>query len=401
MSDINQKVNLLRSSLKAKMPYSYPLEQHPIIGKEEYVQKLYFDVLCVVAQYENKDMENQLKFIQRIMAGAGRSEAISEHIKNAMEITEETFEEFLKQCKENALTDIFIVDGLLIACAGGVPNEKQMEFMSEIACVFGMRRNYLEWMTGIVKAILEQDTQEYTKVCQQIPHDEKKHIVPTVICYLKDFVSGVLVDTDDMLWIYSKEKRKIDIKALFPDMKISRKKVVLENVIIDVEGEDNNLLFSSCEEIMIIHSEFRHIGVDMETFGQAKWEDCVFEEINRSVKNRASIFEIQEGKKFEVNKCCFRQFSFQNCSNYDICCFYLKGYKLETVLDACKFTDCHKDGWGDALFIGTENVLSALEIRGSKFIGHSSDYWWVCRSYAANHIVNESNELIGLIDFHD
>lgn len=396
MSDINQKVNLLRSSLKAKMPYSYPLEQHPIIGKEEYVQKLYFDVLCVVAQYENKDMENQLKFIQRIMAGAGRSEAISEHIKNAMEITEETFEEFLKQCKENALTDIFIVDGLLIACAGGVPNEKQMEFMSEIACAFGMRRNYLEWMTGIVKAILEQDTQEYTKVCQQIPHDAKKRIVPTVICYLKDFVSGVLVDTDDMLWIYSKEKRKIDIKALFPDMKISRKKVVLENVIIDVEGEDNILNINGCENLFIANSEFIHVGISMNAIKNILLKNVIF---NAIISKDKYVMEIGAGEIMQMLGCKFINCVKKQCTYRDhyFGIVYVHSNNLKMEVNNSEFVDCYaKAGIEGYIFDGN---VKEIYVRNSKFICTEFSCMLYVTNFSSDRVVEEENDIRGIPRF--
>lgn len=220
MSDTNKQVELIRTSFLKNPASAHPLKEHPIDNCEEYVQKLYIDALTVTAQYENKNAEAANKFIQRIMAGAGLKEPFTEHLKNAFEITPERYGEFLKQCAENKLTDIFLIDSMIIACAAGEPNKKQVDFVAETADMLSVRKNRFEWLTGIAKCILMQSSEEYKAVCEKIPHDEKNEILPNIVCYLKEFVSGVLIDTDNLLWIYSDEKRNLVISDEIKDTSI-------------------------------------------------------------------------------------------------------------------------------------------------------------------------------------
>lgn len=361
MGNINKKVEAVRTSLVKKLPLSNPLEGHPISDKEEYVKKLYIDFLCIIAQYENEDSENQTKFIQRIMTGAGLTEPISEHIKNAMEVTEERCDEFLKQCKENKLIDIFIVDSLLIACADGEPNRKQVEFISELACALQVKKNRMKWLAGLVRAIFEQDTDGYHKVSQEMPHDERTEILGDLVCYIKDFVCGILIDTDDLLWIYSKEKQELDIRALFPNLELSRKHVVIENVIVDLEDEEDDfddevladdegkvLCIKSCETIKLIHSEFTGIKLKITAAKKIEVVSCLFKEATDGA------MDIEGSDEVAFRKCkfvhCGRRGSYRY-NNRLICGGALQinnedsSLRAIVSIESCEFVECFSIGY--------------------------------------------------------
>lgn len=253
MSDTNKQVELIRTSFLKNPASAHPLKEHPIDNCEEYVQKLYIDALTVTAQYENKNAEAANKFIQRIMAGAGLKEPFTEHLKNAFEITPERYGEFLKQCAENKLTDIFLIDSMIIACAAGEPNKKQVDFVAETADMLSVRKNRFEWLTGIAKCILMQSSEEYKAVCEKIPHDEKNEILPQIVCYLKEFVSGVLLDTDDIYWVFSKDKIVFmnESELYIHD----RKKVIFENII-----NNRTISMQSCKSVFFKNCELNHLG---------------------------------------------------------------------------------------------------------------------------------------------
>ncbi|MGN1340737.1 MAG: hypothetical protein ACI4WS_10625 [Oscillospiraceae bacterium] len=279
MKQVDKKVDAIRTNLEKKRPEVYPIKEHPIDGCEEFVKKLYIDMLCVVAQYENEDAENQLKFIQRIHAGAGLTEPITENIKNAMEVTVERFDEFLRQCRENSLENIFIVDCLLTACADGAPNGKQVAFLAEVSEALGIGREHTGWLCDIAIAILEQDTEKYHAACENIPHDKKTPIVESVVCYLKEFVVGVLVDTDEMLWIYAKEKTVLSDELydqLFDEDGVERNKVKIENIIFPCY-RDGIFHFKNIKEIECRFCELLSSSFDFNSIYHISISDCIFD----------------------------------------------------------------------------------------------------------------------------
>ena len=100
-NEINKRVDRIRTFFKKVQPQNHPIKDHPVAGCDEYVKGIYFDMLCVIAMYENDDTENQNRFIQRLMAGSGDTLTITEHNQRAMEITTEKMSEFITQVQNN------------------------------------------------------------------------------------------------------------------------------------------------------------------------------------------------------------------------------------------------------------------------------------------------------------
>ena len=53
----------IQAFLTKKQPLNHPIKEHPLEGKEEYVQTLYLDLLCVIAQYENSGADAAVNFV--------------------------------------------------------------------------------------------------------------------------------------------------------------------------------------------------------------------------------------------------------------------------------------------------------------------------------------------------
>lgn len=349
MSDTNKQVELIRTSFLKNLASAHPLKEHPIDNCEEYVQKLYIDALTVTAQYENKNAEDANKFIQRIMAGAGLKEPFTEHLKNAFEITPERYGEFLKQCAENKLTDIFLIDSMIIACAAGEPNKKQVDFVAETADMMAVRKNRFEWLTGVAKCILMQSSEEYKAVCEKIPHDEKNEILPQIVCYLKEFVSGVLLDTDDFYWVYSREKTEFKQDGDQTIEVRDRTKVVFENIITE-----QDIVLSSCNQVEFKNCELAY--VEHNNVGEARYDKCIFDGKNYSW---ASIFYYSDTKMNVLfTNCKFANYQItdrgglsrsvvvsitaDHCKFSNISCRYNYGllYNGKHVVKNCEFINC-------------------------------------------------------------
>ncbi len=365
MSDTNKQVELIRTSFLKNLASVHPLKEHPIDNCEEYVQKLYIDALTVTAQYENKNAEAANKFIQRIMAGAGLKEPFTEHLKNAFEITPERYGEFLKQCAENKLTDIFLIDSMIVACAAGEPNKKQVDFVAETADMLAVRKNRFEWLTGIAKCILMQSSEEYKAVCEKIPHDEKNEILPQIVCYLKEFVSGVLLDTDDFYWVYSREKTEFKqeymedhdyifshgIYDMYGENCIvahDKKKIIFENIITD-----HSISLSSCNHVEFKNCELVFVGHD--NVGEAHYDSCIFD-------GKTSLCDIFDYSDTKINvlftNCKFANYKAGEWDNYK-----LNEAKptVSITADNCKFANISRYGNRLLLLCNGKHVVKNCE----------------------------------------
>lgn len=375
MSDTNKQVELIRTSFLKNLASVHPLKEHPIDNCEEYVQKLYIDALTVTAQYENKNAEAANKFIQRIMAGAGLKEPFTEHLKNAFEITPERYGEFLKQCAENKLTDIFLIDSMIIACAAGEPNKKQVDFVAETADMLAVRKNRFEWLTGIAKCILMQSSEEYKAVCEKIPHDEKNEILPQIVCYLKEFVSGVLLDTDDIYWVYFREKTEFKQDGnQYQRIEVhDRTKVIFENIISEqcIElSSCNQVEFKNCELLYVFHNNV----------GEACYERCIFDGKNRL----PYIFDYSDTKiNVLFTNCKFANYKAGEWNN---------SYKLNKAkptvsitADNCKFANISRYRNSQLLLCNGKHIVKNCEFINC---GNESDLW------RSSEVTQENNTFI-------
>lgn len=358
MSEINKKVELVRSALIKNSPLNHPLIGHPIAECEEFVKQLYIDNLCVIAQYENEDTENQLKFIQRIMAAAAMQESIMENVKNALQLNAEQFGEFIRQCRENKLSDIFLLDSMLIACADGVPNKKQIEFLAEIAQGLGIGRQRLEWLSGLAKCILAQDSDQYAELCKQIPHDERTEILPCIICYLKEFVTGVLVDTDDLLYIYAKTKAEFDFSQLGV---LSRKNIIIENIIF--KHDKNVLKIRSSEKLEINNCEIENILLNCYCIEKVNIVKSEFYKLN----DDDDYDEYNDGFLIifkNADELVIQESIFDSCNGYAV----LGGWNIEAIkLFKCKFVDCVSVE--DLIYFSGDVEKTGIILQENKFTG--------------------------------
>lgn len=376
MSDTNKQVELIRTSFLKNLASAHPVKEHPIDNCEEYVQNLYIDALTVTAQYENKNAEAANKFIQRIMAGAGLKEPFTEHLKNAFEITPERYGEFLKQCAENKLTDIFLIDSMIIACAAGEPNKKQVDFVAETADMLSVRKNRFEWLTGIAKCILMQSSEEYKAVCEKIPHDEKNEILPQIVCYLKEFVSGVLLDTDDIYWVYFREKTEFKQDGNYDENCVTvhdRTKVIFENIITEqyiVLSSCNQVEFKNCELVYVVYKNV----------GEASYDRCIFDGKNRCTY----IFDYTNTKiNVHFTNCKFANYKAGEWNqNYK-----LNGAKstISITADNCKFANISRNGVTPVLLCNGKHIVKNCEFINC---GNESNLWY------SSEVTQENNTFI-------
>lgn len=292
---VDTAVEAIRTNMEKERPKNHPIKEHPLSECDEYIRKLYIDALCVVAQYETEDAEKSLNFVRRVHAGAGLTNDFTEHIKNAMEITVERFEEFIAQCRENKLENIFFVDALIAACADGAPNSKQVDFISEIADALRISKKNVGYLSGLAASILEQSAEKYHAACDNIEKENRWALVRNIVCYVKEFVSGVIIDCDEILWIYSKEMTELKYFDIERDN---------EGKIDDVKSYNN---WSNHKEVIVENQKI--LWYD-------DFDDPYFHKFTSKLIPR---FSIDDCESFTLKNCYSeRNFSFTNVINVDI-----------------------------------------------------------------------------------
>lgn len=203
---MNEIINKFREYMKKNKGSTYPIEKHILSQKnvDEYTKENYLKMLFVIMRYDGQGTEEQALFIKRLISGIGGESTFEEYLRKSMEVDIKFFEDVLKQIKDNDLKYAFVVDSLLITYIAPTVTEEQVNFVAELAEMVGIEKEELKFISGIVKTILEQDTEGYLKICDEISIDEeKRNILISVYSYVKEFVGGAkkFIGEDDSCYI--------------------------------------------------------------------------------------------------------------------------------------------------------------------------------------------------------
>lgn len=225
------------------MANEYRIRNHPLEEVGDYTMTLYIDVLCTVASYENAKPEAAYKLIANIMLSAGMKHPISEHIKNAMQLTPERFSEFVTECRNNELQYIFLIDSLLIICSSGQPCKKQIEFIAGIAAAFNIDYSCLKFISEITANIIKQDStcfshNSYAGYVDSFNNNTELKAKYSAMCYIKQFSEGILINSntsEKVFYITSFKKEEI---GWWYWSKWKQDKIVVENA--DISYTENH-----------------------------------------------------------------------------------------------------------------------------------------------------------------
>ncbi len=289
---MNKNVGKIRSFFKKTQGERHPITGHPIAKCEEYVRGLYFDMLCVVAQYENDDIENQNVFIQRIMSACEESMPFTEHVKRSMEINEEKVSEFILQCKNNDLQDIFMVDALIIACANGTPNKQQVDFLAELADAFGMNKENTVFIAKLALSIIEQSLTILKNTLDECTHNDKWKYVSGFSCYIKEFVEGIPIDSYEKFVAIYAPKSNFGTYSKGRYSYEDSDEIIIENQYID----NATIEFNNVEKIILKNCYFEGSNItefeEDDSFNYPKCSEGVI---------------IHDAKDVIIENCCFEE----------------------------------------------------------------------------------------------
>lgn len=351
------------------------LNDHPLVSLDEYVQKLYIDVLTIVSHYKSSNIKKGNSFIQLIMSGVGLTEPFIEHVKNAMQMTQERYGEFVKQCIDNKLTDIFLADCMLIACIFGEPSTMQADLIAEMADTLWVSKERIQHIARIVKSIIVQNEDEYKIACERNSKNINDDLSLQLKCYLRSFLYGIIVNSDDYFWMNSlkdllHKTNENSLSGIPYEIVVSnKKKVIIEDVKANV-----GICLYSCEEVIIRNCEVtcvRHNDVKTVTYF-----NCVFD--GKKHNNEVFFWYSSENIIVNIDNCCFMNYSPMTTTNYS--CYRLDGRRFlqEMNVSNSKFINmnggfvlcrnCSNYTFTNCEFINSEKLGYEIKQNNNRFL---------------------------------
>lgn len=303
MGNVDNLVGGFRSSLKKQRPQKNPIQDHPLASADDEVRKMYIDTLCVVAQYENENAEKELAFVERIHSGAGLTNNFSEHIDGVNDISSEQLHAFIEVCKKNKLENNFVLDCMLTAQADGKHNEEQYGFASDLAEALGLKGDRVLLLSEFADVISEKDSEKYRELYEKLNPADAAEVIGGAIGYIKEFVSGVLIDTPELFWISSQKREEyvVDDGELPGYIK-----VVVENATIK-----STLGFRDCKSVILKNCVVNK-PISFSNIDSAAIDDCDFN--SNGEKGESSIL-IKKVSSLSIDECKFSDMVFENNNN--------------------------------------------------------------------------------------
>ncbi|WP_107842107.1 hypothetical protein [Metasolibacillus meyeri] len=129
-----------------------PFQYHIVEQHDEYVKNLYLQILMsIVHQSEASKME-RYSLVARIYNNFGMNESFESYVNKSKTLTLQDVSQFYSLLKENDLTEVFIIDSLMIL---GIHQEKRLgEYVAELVYNLDISEGDFNRACHIVKAIL-------------------------------------------------------------------------------------------------------------------------------------------------------------------------------------------------------------------------------------------------------
>lgn len=241
MSTFEQQIDAVRAYFKEHKAERYPFENPYLREKEEYIQSLYYRMLCALVRYPDEPDDMQVLYIRRLMAGAQAEHTFQDYMKMALDLDTDDINEFISAFHEDELRFYFCVDGLVLLSAVQA-HEKAYALLSELIELLGITKDELRYLSAIAAAIVTQSSQAFDSAKTRTTRSTKDL---SFYPYVRGFYSGLITDTSAEKHIYSADGGKVSLGQYGP---YTAKRVVIENISCVL---DQDIKFEGCEEVII------------------------------------------------------------------------------------------------------------------------------------------------------
>ena len=334
MSTFEQQIDAVRAYFKEHKAERYPFENPYLREKEEYIQSLYYRMLCALVRYPDEPDDMQVLYIRRLMAGAQAEHTFQDYMKMALDLDTDDINEFISAFHEDELRFYFCVDGLVLLSAVQA-HEKAYALLSELIELLGITKDELRYLSAIAAAIVTQSSQAFDSAKALATHFTK-HL--SFYPYIRGFYSGLITDTSAEKHIYFANGGNISLSQYGP---YTAKRVVIENISCVLDQDIN---FEGCAEVIL--------------------RNC-------TLKGNEYQFQFYYVRKIMIENC--------NISDFSNRFAYLKN-STNLFVQNNRFENCGYCGKTDALGGVFYNYASSMATNIVNFINNEFFYCYIARN---------------------
>lgn len=361
MSDYEKNIDKIREYFEEHKAERYSFENPLLNEKDEYVKSLYFRMLCTLVRYTGEPGEMQVLYMRRLIAGSHTENEFEDYMKMALDLDKEDIDEFISVFKEDDMKYYFVIDGVILLFVME-SQDKNYELLAELIELLGITQSELVYLTAVAKAVISQ-SMEFFNEAQESVTETTKNL--SLYHYVANFYAGVLLNTPNVLHIYSCNKSNVDLAQYSV---VRTKKVIIENISSCMKL---NCVFDGCEEVIIRNCKL--IGskslLTFNRVGKVIIEECEISDFT----NRFACFA-------DTNHLILSGNSFRNCgciSNSDIKGGILQCNKIESIVfENNEFYNCYVarneysyNYWATGILLHIEDSAETIDVQKNRFIG--------------------------------
>lgn len=380
MSTFEQQIDAVRAYFKEHKAERYPFENPYLREKEEYIQSLYYRMLCALVRYPDEPDDIQILYIRCLMAGAQAEHTFQDYMKMALDLDTDDISEFISAFHEDELRFYFCVDGLVLLSAVQA-HEKAYALLSELIELLGITKNELRYLSAMATAIVTQSSQAFDSAKARTTRSTKDL---SFYPYVKEFYSGLILDTPTEKHIYSTDGGEVSLSQYGP---YTTKRVVIENISCVL---DQDIKFEGCEEVIIRNcilkgNEYRF---EFHRVGKVIIENCEISDFS----NRFAYLK-------DTNNLFVQNNHFINCGGPDTTgVFFYNGENNEISLIGNEFFNCYVEDKALAIILHSDRIVQSLSVLNNLFYECESRGIVIARAYiyaSAHKKVEEGNICTG------
>ena len=231
MTELNGNIKKLHNIFKEIKNEFYKISNPETTGLDEYIKKLYFEMLCTIIQYENNASKMQILYLRRLFSGIQLEGDVEDYIRKALEITETDVREFVDCLRSSKARYYFTLEGIILV-ALGIDGQEAYEYFAELIEIIGIKKAELEHLSKVARSVLAQKSSYYDEAKTIATTETKKlNFVP----YIIDYYQGAMVDTVEDFYYLSPDNEKVSEIQL--PTEYSQKNITFKNLHVVLQED--------------------------------------------------------------------------------------------------------------------------------------------------------------------
>lgn len=329
MSTYQERIDTVRKYFQSLKANRYPFVNEVLAEKEEYTKSLYFRLLCALVRYTCEPNEMQVLYIERLIAGCKAEQKYRDYMRMALELEIKDVEEFVSSLKETELKYYFCIDGSILLMLAD-SDDKNYELLAEIVEIFGITRQEVQYLALASRAIVAQNSTMFEDAQKQSPESVQ---TLSLFPYVAGFYSGLVVNSDQKVYLYSCSKAKVDLSNY---QQLKPNKLLIENMVLD--HKDKMLQFQGYHEIVLRRCSvsLSELKLYFENISNVVLDRCIFDG-GAKEKETLEAIQINTCTNVKITDCVFKNFSTRTIDKNYVVNFSVQNSSFENCIYQYKY----------------------------------------------------------------